>query len=347
MPVLDPNALIDHRVNALRSYHSDTGLTRAELDLSGGIDSAVMAGLLQLALGADNITMVYSSINSGETTRNRAQTLASDLGIPLVFHDLTPTYEAMISAMVANLESAGFSRESVEARIAADNTVLGSIRSCLRAPLGRGYLRMTGNGLRHGTGNECEDRWLRFFQKGGDGEVDSNPIAMLSKGEVYQLAHALGIRLNATHAYREIITAAPTPELWGSAVSHTDEDEIGAYLGIENSGETFYSYVDPDSGSYSRVGLIERVARFADTAQGIAIFDGDLTEPDLNDLIERAKTAPAFAGIASPITERMVRAARRTERITRHKENPNCPTLGSRDSMLESGILSNALPGIK
>ena len=43
---------------------------------------------------------------------------------------------------------------------------------------------MTGNGLRHGTGNECEDRWLRFYQKGGDGEVDSNPIAMLSKGGI-------------------------------------------------------------------------------------------------------------------------------------------------------------------
>lgn len=345
MPVLDPNALIDHRVNALRSYHSDTGLTRAELDLSGGIDSAVMAGLLQLALGADNITMVYSSINSGDTTRNRAQALASSLAIPLVFHDLTPTYEAMISAMVTNLERAGFSRESINERIASDNTVLGSIRSCLRAPLGRGYLRMTGNGLRHGTGNECEDRWLRFFQKGGDGEVDSNPIAMLSKGEVYQLARALGIRLNATHAYREIITAAPTPELWGSAVSHTDEDEIGSYLGIEDSGETFYSYVDPDSGDYSRVGLIERVARFADTDAGADIFDDALNEPGQIDLIERAKSAPAFVGIDPSTTERMVRAARRTERITRHKENPNCPTLGSRTELLKSGILSNILPG--
>ena len=51
MPVSDVSALIQNRVQTLRSYHQDTGLERAELDLSGGIDSAVMAGLLVLALG--------------------------------------------------------------------------------------------------------------------------------------------------------------------------------------------------------------------------------------------------------------------------------------------------------
>ena len=344
MPVLDVNALIDQRVRALQDYHQATGLSRAELDLSGGIDSAVMAGLLQLAVGAEQITTVYSSINSGSETRNRAQVLADSLGIPLVFHDLTPTYEQMISAMVDNLESAGFDRAEVEARIASDNTVLGSIRSCLRAPLGRGYLRMTGNGLRHGTGNECEDRWLRFYQKGGDGEVDSNPIAMLSKGEVYQLARGLGLRLNAADAYRAIITAAPTPELWGAAVSHTDEDEIGAYLGIEDSGESFYSYVDPASGEYTRVGLIERVARFADTAAGSGLFDDSTTDATLEPMIAGACGEAAFSTITPSTTERMLRAARRTERITRHKENPNCPTLGTRDELIADGILTNTLP---
>ena len=65
MPVCDPDRLIDARVEAIRRYHETTGIPRAELDLSGGIDSATMAGLLQMALGPDQITMVYSSINSG------------------------------------------------------------------------------------------------------------------------------------------------------------------------------------------------------------------------------------------------------------------------------------------
>jgi len=346
MPVSDVSALIEDRVQTLRSYHHDTGLERAELDLSGGIDSAVMAGLLVLALGPEAITLVYSSINSGSETQTRAQILADAIGAKLIVHDLTPTYEAMIDDMQRNLASAGFDAATIRARIAADNTILGSIRSCLRAPLGRGYLRMTGNGLRHGTGNECEDRWLRFYQKGGDGEVDSNPIAMLSKGEVFQLAHGLGVALRAEAAYRAIITAAPTPELWGQAVSHTDEDEIGNYLGLTDTGHTFYSYVDPETAQYTAVGLIERVARFNDTPQGAALFEDELEESDLGQMIQAAQASACFAGVRGATVEGILRAARRTERITRHKMNPNCPTMGERSSLTERGILTPTLPAV-
>jgi len=346
MPVVNANALIDQRVDALRDYHQRCGSKRAELDLSGGIDSAVMAGLLCLALGPDQLTLVYSSINSGKTTQHRAQTLADAIGASMIFHDLTPTYEAMVAAMLDNLEASGIPRPALNERLANDPTILGSIRSCLRAPLGRGYLRMTGNGLRHGTGNECEDRWLRFYQKGGDGEVDSNPIAMLSKGEVYQLARELGIRLNAEAAYAAIINAAPTPELWGANAAHTDEDEIGAYLGIVNSGHTFYSYIDADSGQYTRIGLIERIARFADTDAGVDLFEDSIDASGPLRLIDAAQSSPCFAGVEPSVVEQIVRAARRTERITRHKENPNCPTMGSRADLIDAGILTDELPSI-
>jgi len=344
MPVLDANALIGQRVDAIRNFHASVGLNRAELDLSGGVDSAVMAGLLTEALGADRLVAVYSSINSGGESQVRACALADELGLNLVVHDLTPTYEAMISDMVDNLESVGHDRSEIEARIASDPTILGSIRSCLRAPLGRGFLRLTGNGIRHGTGNECEDRWLRFYQKGGDGEVDTNPVAMLSKGEVFQLARALGQHHGAEASYRAIGIAAPTPELWGEAAAHTDEDEIGTYLGLSDTGHTFYSYVDPDTGDYVRTGLIERVARFADTAHGAGLFHDASSAESLDSIIQAAVTAPAFAGVNPTTAVSILLAARRTERITRHKFNPSCPTLGNRSDLLEAGILSNLLP---
>lgn len=346
MPVSDVSLLIEDRVQTLRSYHHDTGLERAELDLSGGIDSAVMAGLLALALGPDAVTLVYSSINSGAETQGRAQDLADAIGARLIVHDLTATYEAMIEDMKRNLADAGFDPAELEQRIASDNTILGSIRSCIRAPLGRGYLRMTGNGLRHGTGNECEDRWLRFYQKGGDGEVDSNPIAMLSKGEVFQLAHGLGEALDARSAYRAIITAAPTPELWGQAISHTDEDEIGSYLRLTETGHTFYSYVDPDTAQYSAVGLIERVARFNDTDAGRALFSDTLSPDALDELLSAARSDASFDGVDDAVVDGILRAARRTERITRHKMNPNCPTMGERHELVAQGILTNTLPTV-
>jgi NAD+ synthase len=344
MPVLNANALIDQRVDALRAYHDGAGLDRAELDLSGGVDSAVMAGLLVLALGPDKLTLVYSSINSSSETQDRAAVLAKALGVPLVIHNLTATYEAMVGVMIDNLETAGWDRATIDARIAADRTILGSIRSCLRAPLGRGYLRFTGNGIRHGTGNECEDRWLRFYQKGGDGEVDTNPVAMLSKGEVYQLAHALGERLNAQDAFRRILLARPTPELWGTEESHTDEDEIGSYLGVEDTGHTFYSYIDPDTGAYIRVGLIERVSRFAD--DHLAIFSDNMTEDELSALVATAADSVVFQGVDQSVVDRLLRAARRAERVTRHKFNPGCPSIGTREALVSAGILTDTLPNL-
>ena len=344
MPVLNVDALIDERVKAIQDYHQQTGIPRAELDLSGGIDSAVMAGLLVLALGAEQLTLVYSSINSGTETQTRARNLAKALGARLVVHDLTNTYESMIADMRRNLVSAGFEAAEIDARIEADNTILGSIRSCIRAPLGRGYLRMTGSGLRHGTGNECEDRWLRFYQKGGDGEVDSNPICMLSKGEVFQLACGLGQRLNAKPEYREIVSAPPTPELWGTQVNHTDEDEIAAYLGMTGCGHTFYSYVDPDTGEYTALGLIERVARFNDGATGASLFHDHLDATALGVLLDAANQSEPFEGVTHEVTRQVLVAARKTERITRHKFNPNCPGLGDRETLLSLGLLTNVLP---
>jgi NH3-dependent NAD+ synthetase len=344
MPVQNVDALIDERVHAILRYHQDTGISRAELDLSGGIDSAVMAGLLVMALGPQQITLVYSSINSGSDTQNRARVLADALGAQLVVHDLTATYEAMVADMRKNLIAAGFDDEAVGRRIAQDNTILGSIRSCLRAPLGRGYLRMTGNGIRHGTGNECEDRWLRFYQKGGDGEVDSNPVAMLSKGEIFQLARGLGDRLNAQEAYRTIITAPPTPELWGTNTSHTDEDEIGSYLGMTGCGQSFYSYIDTKTGAYIRVGLIERVARFNDAPEGAPLFKDEASEEALQNMLSAAERSSTFAAVPHDVTRKILLAARRTEAITRHKFNPNCPSMGDRQSLLDAQILTDTLP---
>ena len=166
----------------------------------------------------------------------------------------------------------------------------------------------------------------------------------MSKGEVFQLARGLGEVLSAQDPYARIISAAPTPELWGTHVSHTDEDEIGAYLGLKNCGHTFYSYIDLTTGNYTQVGLIERVARFIDTAEGAALFNPGLDDADLRGAIQSAQSAPEFSGVDNMVVEKMLLSARRTERITRHKMNPNCPTLGDRQPLCDAGILTNVLP---
>jgi len=343
MPVTDPKALIENRVEAIRKYHADAGIERAELDVSGGVDSAVMLGLLAQALGPDKITAVYQGINSSPESLERAREVAAVFRVALIEIDLTDIFDRLTDAMKASIIEASLT-EGVWDRIRPDGgdpTVLGSIRSCLRAPIGRGFNRMMGGGIRHGTGNECEDRWTRFYQKGGDGEVDCNAIAMLSKGEVYQLALALGVP-------RSIITARPTPDLWGTGDAHSDEDEYAAHFGFAagDFGQTFYGYIDVETGEYTKVGLIERVSRYLETTPGSWLFSdeskqiGDVIGACLN----TAHTSPPFNGVDSSIIPKLLAAARRIERRTRHKHNPACPSLGDRGNLVKAGIITNTLP---
>ncbi|MFT4538197.1 MAG: NAD+ synthase [Planctomycetota bacterium] len=332
MPILDGSALIENRVQAIRALHGQLDNQGAQLDVSGGIDSAVMLGLLAAALGADNLTAVYSSIHSGDEFRLRARACAKAFGVALVEINLSMIFDELTDTMRAALGAAGADLGSVAKRIEADRTVLGSLRSCLRAPVGRAFNRMTGGAIRHGTGNECEDRFIRFYQKGGDGEVDTNPIAMLSKGEVFQLARALGVP-------REVIDALPSPDLHGIGAAHNDEDELFELTGVHWT----YSKIDAESGDYVRTGSIERMSRFLDTGAEDALFgQAQPTDEQFAAWVDAAKLC--FSGYESSEVLGLLRSARRLERSSRHKANPNIPSLGERADLLADGLLTNTLP---
>lgn len=351
MPVIDPQALIENRVTAIRDYHHRYAVDRAEIDVSGGVDSAVMVMLLARALGPDNVTAVHSRINTDPDATARAHEVCEVAGVTLIDIGLDEIYSDILTAMKSALTAAGF--EGVEELIDGDPTVTGSIRSTLRAPIGRGFNRLAGGGVRHGTGNECEDRWLRFYQKGGDGEVDTNPIAMLSKGEVFQLALALGCPVS-------ILTASPDHDLWAGDEGSQDENEIATYLrlGPGASNHTFYSYIDLDTGEYRSVGLVERVSRFLDTTLNDGLLDtpvGPVTveeylfnddEPDPATLIRAAMSSGVFQGVEADLIGQLLFAARRVEAITRHKFNPACPTLGDRQTLVDNGVLTDTLPSV-
>lgn len=349
MPVLNPKALIENRVAAIRKMHADAGQTRAELDLSGGVDSAVMLGLLARAVGPENVTAIHLAINSNPDALSRARECAEAFGVRLIEFDGTFLFDTLTESMIDAMVRAGYSRSEVSDRIIKDPTIYGSIRSTLRAPWGRAANRLSGGGIRHGTGNEDEDRVLRFYQKGGDGEVDSNPISMLSKGETFQLAIALGVP-------KSILNARPSPDLWGVGDAHSDEDEIAAYLKLpKGGGFSMYSYVDIETGVYKNVGLIERLHRFLDAPSENVLddilddvdeplFSDDLSGTGLTNLCGDAQASTQFKGIDPDVVISLLANARKVERATRHKLNPNCPALGSRAELIGEGILTNTLP---
>lgn len=352
MPVLNPSGLVSRLSSGVVNFHRTHGVDRAELDLSGGIDSAVMLGILVDALGADKVTAIFLGINSNPDAYARASGLASALGVKLINFDGTALFDGLLIEMKAKMALAGYDLAEVEARIAKDPTILGSIRSTLRAPWGRAANRMTGGGIRHGTGNEDEDRSLRFYQKGGDGEVDTNPIATLSKGEVYQVALELGKRFHAEDAYARIINAVPSADLWGVGEQHNDQSEILGYLRLQPETDAdraalsnVYSYINAD-GSYRTVGLIERYHRFLDE-KDVGWTNEDIL-PDFLAWKDGEPSlfvdSPNFKGLSDVFCHRLVEAMVRVERQTRHKLNPNCPTILTRENLLDEGLITNTLP---
>jgi len=348
MPVLDVERLIQNRVTEIVALQGRARATKAQIDVSGGVDSAVVLGLLTRAVGPGNLIAVYSNIDSSIESRDRAEKVCDVFKVPLISLDLSDIHADLLNEILKRtaVAFAGQPDTHVEqvllTYLETNTTVAGSLRSCLRTPVGDFMAKLFGSGIRYGTGNECEDRFLRFYQKRGDGAVDCNPIAMLSKGEVYQLALGLGVP-------KDIIDCMPTPDLWGSGDTHNDESELKSWTGAEFT----YSRINSDTGEYIKTGSIERISRFLDSCWysetiGFDVYGEDLfghwdnwEEEDWPGIRDQAREFFP-SDVSDEELSALLLASREAERTTRHKDM-GIPTLGERHDLEDLEILTNNL----
>jgi NAD+ synthetase len=296
--IKNPEILVGALVKAMRDQAKEAGTNKAEVDISGGIDSAVVAALSCLAFGPENVIGVYSNINSSPVSRKMAGLVAGKFGFYFLDLDLTDTYEGIVELVKQEFEAQGLTWREEE----TNPTIFGGLRSCLRAPVGRFVNRVFGGGIRQGTGNRDEDELLRFYQKGGDGEVDCNWIGGLFKSEVWDLA----VHLEVPQA---VIDLEPTPDLWGNGNEHNDEDELKDITGVA------LTYGRPNEP----MGTIEWAIRENDK-NGL-ITDGH--EP-----LPQTYTAEQW---------RIIHAVRRMESMTRHKAE--LPPILERRELLQVGAV--------
>ncbi len=287
----------------MQQAHTD----KLTIDISGGIDSAVTAALCIQASGTDNTLGVYSACHSSPQSKQRARLLAKCLGMQLVEYDLTSIYDKVVSQCQQEFKRLSLSFPDPDA--SQYRTIFGSLRSTLRAPIGRFTNRAFMGGLRVGTGNRDEDELVRFYQKGGDGEVDINPIAGLFKSEVWQLAEYLDIPT-------EIINAIPTPDLWGNGEVHNDEEELSTLTGVP------LTYTRPNAP----LGSIEWASR---ENQKNGIITGVNQQCNAQQLQEK------FSYNAEQIA--IIEAIRKLEQASRHKAEP--PPYLYRDNLEKEGLV--------
>jgi NAD+ synthase len=190
--------------------------------LSGGVDSAVVARLSQLAT-PNAVVGVLLPCHSDPQDERDAALVARQFALPTARVDLGPPYDVFVGAAKAALDALPptmhkeHPHDDPRARVP-----LANVKPRLRMTT----LYFLANSLNYivaGTGNRSELS-IGYFTKYGDGGVDILPLANLVKSEVFALAR----ELNVPDA---IVNRTPTAGLW---LGQTDESEMGfTYADLE------------------------------------------------------------------------------------------------------------------
>jgi len=227
--------------------------------LSGGLDSAVVARLAQLAAPGRVVAAILPCHSDPDDERDAAL-LAKHFSLMTTRIDLGESYDTLVRAVQPGLNALP---EQLRAAAPAD-----PLRG--RVPLAnmKPRLRMTAlyflaNSLNHlvaGTGNRSELS-IGYFTKYGDGGVDILPIGHLVKSEVRALARELNVP-------SAIIERTPSAGLW---IGQRDEEEMGfSYGDLEQ-----YLEDGPQGVSPALAMRIERLTRASDHKRTMPAVPGD------------------------------------------------------------------------
>jgi NAD+ synthase len=224
--------------------------------LSGGIDSAVVVRLCQMAVPGQ-VTGVIMPCHSDPRDEADARLVAEQFGVPIVRVDLGDTYDRLIATVRDGMRSLPADM-CPEAPGSA-----GDIKSRVPVANVKPRLRMTtlyfvANSLNYlvaGTGNRAE-LTIGYFTKYGDGGVDVLPIGHLLKSDVRAFARELDVP-------QPIIDKAPSAGLW---LGQTDEEEMGfTYAELER-----YLTGGPDSVAPALALRLERMIRATEHKRELA-----------------------------------------------------------------------------
>jgi len=249
------NAIVDW----LRRQLNVSGARGFVFGLSGGIDSALVARLCQMAAGP-NVVGVLMPCHSDPQDETDAKLVADHFTIPTMRIDLASTYDHFTEELRKTLATlspdqlaGGPTPDDIKARVPMAN---------VKPRLRMATLYFVANTLNYmvaGTGNRSELS-IGYFTKYGDGGVDLLPIGDMLKSEVRAAARELGVP-------DPVIEKAPSAGLW---LGQTDEGEMGfTYAELEK-----YLTKGPETVSPALALRIERLMRGSEHKRSLAPTPG-------------------------------------------------------------------------
>jgi NAD+ synthase len=226
----------------LRERVQGAGARGIVVGLSGGIDSAVVARVAQMAFPNGVMTVIMPAISDPQDAED-AILVAETFDLPVMTIDLARPLEALLvqaQQALGTWPPGGEPDDEKRAHLAQAN---------LKPRLRMTTLYYVANRLNYvvaGTGNRTEIA-IGYYTKYGDGGVDLLPLGALVKSEVRALARELGVP-------PRVIEKPPSAGLWAG---QTDEGEMGfTYAELED-----YLLRGPDALAPATVMKIERLAR--------------------------------------------------------------------------------------
>lgn len=208
----------------LRQRVNAAGARGIVVGLSGGIDSAVVVRLAQIAAPGQTVGVIMPC-GSDPRDEADARLVAEGFGIPVLRVDLAAPYEALVTAIQDAMAALPVDLAVPAAGADSDPRArmpLANVKPRLRMTT-LYYLANTLNYLVAGTGNRAE-LTVGYFTKYGDGGVDVLPIGDLLKSDVRAMARELDVP-------DRIIEKPPSAGLWAG---QTDEAEMGtSYAELE------------------------------------------------------------------------------------------------------------------
>lgn len=167
--------------------------------LSGGVDSAVVAGLAKKAFPENSLGIIMPC-HSNPIDEKHALLVADSIDLETEKVDLSSTYDELIKAVHIE-ESNDLAKANIKPRLRMTTLY---------------YYAGSYNYLVLGSSNKSEFT-VGYFTKHGDSGVDLLPIAYFPKRYIWEMAKHLGIP-------KVVIEKPPTAGLWED---QTDEDEMG------------------------------------------------------------------------------------------------------------------------
>jgi len=232
-PTIDVDQEIERRVHFLKNYVKQANAAGLLIAISGGLDSAVAAGLCKLATdelsretGKEYMTLgVFQPYEEQDDIAHSYEVAeAFDLK-----HKVETNIAEAVDEIALETEYA-FKALNIHRHISRGGK--GNVKARTRMVV-QYALAFDLNLLVVGT-DHASEALTGFFTKWGDGAVDITPLSTLNKRQIRELAVRLGVPAS-------VIDKAPTAGLWQG---QTDEAELGVTY-EENSSYLEGKEIDP------------------------------------------------------------------------------------------------------